>query len=1100
MNLARAKYCSECGHRLARLGFSARPPSFGAASQRTQFDALAERRQMTVMLYDLVSSTSVASSLDPEDLRDVIGAFHRCVRDEVMRFGGFVARYMGDGGLIYFGYPQAHEDDAERSIHAGLAAIDAVSRLVLFDGYKPQIRIGIATGLVVVGDIVGAGSAPERDIVGQTPNLAARLQAIADPGTLVISSATRRVTGRLFEYLELGPLMLKGFSEPLSAWRVLGVGTAETRFEAQREVGLTPLVGREAEIEELVLCWQRARAGQGHVVALSGDSGIGKSRIAAMLLARLAPEQHTRQRYFCSQHHGSSPFYPSIKQLERAAGIVREDTPVEKLKKLETALIPEPRHDETVSLLADLLSIPVDDRYPKLQLTPARRRERTMEALLSQFELLSQRRPLVAVFEDAHWIDPTSLDLLNRAVERIGKLPILLIVTFRPEFLPSWARGSHITSLTLNPLTQREAILLVEKVAGKGTLPADLVADIVERGDGVPLFLEELTNAVLEAGSGDQAGEALITRVAPRRDAVPATLHAPLMARLDRLGAAAKDVAQIGAALGREFSYDLIANVSQTREAELRAALARLSDAGLVFCRGTPPDSNYTFKHALVQDAAYSTLLRSRRQDLHAAIGRVLEDRFPETVGAQPEIVAQHYTKGGLVDPAIEYWRKAGEHALTRSAITEAIAHLTCGLQLVSSLPCGSERDHAELALQVALGSATRAGKGHSAPETLRVFARARELLGVNSSARERVLVFNGLWGVHLIRGEQTAARDIAAEWLMFASSHGSADALAIGNLMMGASQWAMGDFLEGRKHLEQVLVTQRNNCESLASTGFSLDNRVAALSYLAMVLWQIGYAQQSAVASLQALKEARGNGNAFTLTFALGLRTLLSAGLRADWCQAVTDADQSLAHSAEHGFPLYERWARFYQGAALAESGNPQHGIDIMRGAMASAARINAGATKPVHFGRLAIAYDRLGQPKVGLELLDEAIPTIEKTQERFFEAELYRIRGELLLNIRKKKEGEAALQHALMTARKQQARMWELRSAASLARLWRDQGRANAARDLLAPIFGWFTEGFDTPDLKEAKKLLEELAQMSGQYPLIVPLGQGALQHSEQ
>jgi class 3 adenylate cyclase/enoyl-CoA hydratase/carnithine racemase len=1031
---------------------------------------------MTVMFYDLVGSTTVASSLDPEDLRDIIGAFHRCVRDEAKRFGGFVARYMGDGGLIYFGYPRAHEDDAERSIHASLAVLDAVSRLTLFQGYKPQIRIGIATGLVVVGDIVGEGSSPEQDIVGQTPNLAARLQSIADPGATVISSATRRLVGGLFEYRELGPMLLKGFSESERAWRVLGTGTAETRFEAQQETALTPLVGRELEIDHLVRCWQLARTGRGQVVAVCGEPGIGKSRIAAMFLRQLA-DDHTRLRYLCSQHHRSSPFYPSIKQLERAAGVLRGDTPVEKLKKLEATLIRTPRHHETVALLANLLSVPIDGPYPKLELTPAQRRERTMEALLLQFELLAGQRPVTAIFEDAHWIDPTSLDLLNRAVELIPKLPVLLIVTFRPEFLPSWRMASHVTPLMLNPLTEKEGALVVEHISGKDALSAGLVADIVERADGVPLFLEELTKAVLEAGH--QAGDALIARAPPRGDSIPATLHASLMARLDRLGAPAKKVAQIGASVGREFSYELIANVWRRDDGELEAELTRLSEAALLFCRGTPPDANYAFKHALVQDVAYSTLLRGGRRELHLAIGKVLEDRFPEIVAAQPEVLAQHYTKGELTSRAIEYWRKAGEHALTSSATSEAISHLSCGLELVPSLSCGSERDAAELALQLVLGSAMRAGKGHSAPETLQVFSRARQLLGKNSSSRERLLVLNGLWGVHLIRGEQMQASDIAAECLAFAGSHGSADALALGTLMFGASRWAMGDFLEGKRHLERVLDVQKIGGESASGTRLTLDNRVAALSYLAMVLWQIGYAEQSVAASLRAVQEARGTGNAFTLTFALGLRALLTAGLIADWPRALLDADQSLAHSIEHGFPLYERWARFYQGAGLAECGNPQRGIEIMRDAMASAASINAGATKPVHLGRLAIAHARLGEAELGLDLINEATLIIEKTKERFFEAELYRISGELLVKADKKSEGEARLLQALMTARKQQARMWELRAATSLAEIWHNQGRPDVARDLLAPTFAWFTEGFDTPDVKRAKQLLDELTQ---------------------
>ena len=591
---------------------------------------------MTVMFSDLVGSTALSARMDPEDLREVISAYQKCVAETVQRFGGFVAKFMGDGVLMYFGYPQAHEDDAERAMRAGLELVAAVGDLKT---HAPlQTRVGIATGLVVVGDLIGSGASQEQAIVGETPNLAARLQGVAEPNSVVIAESTRKLIGNLFELEDLGAQDLKGISGRVRAWAALRASSVESRFEALHTSGLTALVGREEELELLLRRWSKVEAGQGQVVLLSGEAGIGKSRLTAALLERLTSEALTRLRYFCSPQHADSAFYPIIRQMERAAGIAHDDALPTKLDKLDAMLAQSSTSTHDAALFAEMLSLPNDGRYPPLDLDPQRRRQRTLEALNLQREVLSWSNPVLMIVEDIHWSDPTSLEAFGRAVDRVASHRVLLLVTFRPEFEPPWTGRPYVTFVAINRLGDRDIAAMIDGVTGNKLIPSNIRRDIIERTDGIPLFVEEMTKAVLEAES-QGAAEHLAAAVPSPALAVPASLHASLMARLDRLGPA-KEVAQIGAAVGREFSHALLAAVIPKPEADLRSALDRLIDAGLLFRQGVPPHATYLFKHALVQDAAYGTLLREPRRVLHARIAETLEGRFAD-----------------IVEVSLNYWR-----------------------------------------------------------------------------------------------------------------------------------------------------------------------------------------------------------------------------------------------------------------------------------------------------------------------------------------------------------------------------------------------------------------------------------------------------------
>jgi len=1032
----------------------------------------AERRQVTVMFSDLVGSTALSARMDPEDLREVISAYQKCVAETVRHFGGFVAKYMGDGVLVYFGYPQAHEDDAERAVRGGLELIAAVAGLATRTPL--QTRVGIATGLVVVGDLVGSGEAQERGIVGETPNLAARLQGIAEPNMVVIAEETRKLLGNLFELEDLGPKDLKGIAGPVRAWAALRPSSAEGRFEALHGSVLTALVGREEELELLLRRWSKAKTGEGQVVLLSGEAGIGKSRLTAALMERIATEPHTRLRYFCSPQHTDSAFYPIIGQMERAAGFAHEDTAQTKLDKLDALLAQGFTPPQDAALFAEMLSLPNDGRYPTLELAPQQRRQKTLEALTAQMEALSRQRPVLMIFEDAHWADPTSLEAFGRTVDRLRTLGVLLIVTYRPEFEPPWIGRPYVTAITLNRLGERQIAAIIDGVIGNKALPGSIRQDIIERTDGIPLFVEELTKAVLEAES-DSGARQIAAAVPSPALAVPSSLHASLMARLDRLGRA-KEVAQIGAAIGREFSHALLEEVAGKPEAELASALERLIAAGLLFRQGVPPHATYLFKHALVLETAYSSLLRGARRELHGRIADTLVSIFPDQAAAAPELIAKHLEGAERPVEAIERWQEAGDRAMRRSATIEALAHFGRALQLVISLPETRLRSERELAILLRLGLASQVANGPASPQTAEYYGRAVELSRALAEPRQEFMAAWGLWLHFNVQGLSKKALRHADRLLDLARDLHDADLELEGHHAHIPVFWMMGDLEALRGATLEVMhrYDPSKHSES-AHTYVGHDSLVCARSFHSIALWALGFPAQAYEAARRAINDARHVNHPFTLAHGLSQAAITFQLLR-DRDACLGAAEEAIAVAERNGFPWPLAFGRFCQGWVRCIDGNTDTGI----AAMLDAAKHPSMANRRSYLlGIIASVQIAGGHLDAAVSSLEGALTTSRTLGIAFYDAEISRLQGRCLLT-EGKARGETAEERyklALDLARKQGARSFEVRSATDLARLWRDQGKPQQARELLAPVYGWFTEGFDTLDLKEAKALLDEL-----------------------
>jgi class 3 adenylate cyclase/predicted ATPase len=1053
-------------------------PAFAAPAP----DALVpSRRQLTVLFCALVDSTALAGQLDPEDWHALVLAYQGTCAEVIQCFDGYIAQYLRDGLLVYFGYPHAQEDAAQRAIRSGLGIVDAMgtlhTRLAGDHGVRLAVRLGIHTGLVMVGAMGGAGR-QEQLAFGETPNVAAWLQSLAGPNQVVLSARTQRLMGGEFAYEDLGVRALPGGSEPLRVYGVRGECSVESRFEAATVAGHTPLVGRDEEIGLLLRRWEQAKEGEGQVVLLAGEPGIGKSRLAQTLHERIADEPHLRVQYQCLPYYTNSAFSPILRQLERAARFLREDTPAQKLDKLEALLVPSPASiSEIAPLLAAPLALPPGDRYPPLTLSPQRQKERTLEALVDQFVERSRQQPVVCIFEDAHWSDPSSLELLDLLVYRVPALRVLVVITYRPEFAPRWGGYAHVTTHTLNRLTHREGAALVAAVTGGKALPPDVLEQIVAKTDGVPLFVEELTKTVLESNLLVDQGDhyALAGSLPPL--AVPATLQDALLARLDRL-AAVKDVAQIGAVLGREFAYDLLAAVSLLRDEALQDALDQLVNAGLLFRRGTPPEASYRFKHALVQDAAYASLLKSMRQQLHQRIAQVLEARFLDTAETQPELLAYHYTEAELTEQAIPYWHRAGQQAMQRSANLEAVQHLTRGLMLLATLPDSSTRAQQELDLQMALGPALMTTKGLGALEVEQTYARARELCHQVGETPQLFPTMRGLCWFYYARGVLPTARELGEQLFRLAQREAAPTPLLETHEALGGTLFFLGEYTAARIHLEQgVALTDPEEQRALALS-HGVAPGVRCLVMAANTLWCLGYPAQAVRWSQEALALAQGLAHPFSLAAAQYYATFLHHRRReAPAVQAQVEALLTLATA--QGFPLYVGLGTCYRGWTLAMQGQGEAGLAQLYHAMAIVLATGQTLARPLCLVLLAEAAGYAGQVTEGLRLLAEALVAFEASGRGDLLAEAYRLQGVFLLRqtVPEAAQAEACFQQALTIARRQQAKSWELRAATSLSRLWQQQGKCQEAHALLAPIYGWFTEGFDTADLQEAKTLLEEL-----------------------
>jgi class 3 adenylate cyclase/tetratricopeptide (TPR) repeat protein len=1035
-----------------------------------------ERRQLTVMFCDIVGYMDLSQRLDPEELKGVLGDYRKACTQVVVKYDGYVAQYLGDGLMVYFGWPDAHENDAERCALSALDIVQAVKGLAV--ARRLAVHIGIATGPVVVGPAKD-GDGADGLAVGETPNVAARLQGLAGVDQVVIGSTTRRLVNNRFEVTDLGEHPLKGIVKPVQAWRVECVRRTEDRFDAAHGGALlTELVGREEEMALLSRHWERACSGNGQVVLLSGEPGIGKSRLAQVLRERVKSQLHKTLRYQCSPFHLNSALHPIIEQIEIAAGFGREDSPDQKLDKLEGMLVgSEEQRSEAAPLLAALLSLPTDG-YPPLGLSPRRQKEKTFEVLIEQIKELSRREPLLIVYEDAHWIDPTSQEVLDITVQELHTLRALMVITHRPEYTAHWDEYGHVTAIGLKGLPQRVGTELVAKVTQGKALPPEVVDRIVAQADGVPLHIEELTKSVLESGLLRDDGDRYTLLEPLPAMVIPTTLIALLNERLGRR-AGVRELAQIGACIGREFSHELLAAVSPYESGEFEAELQQLTGTGLVFRRGTRPDVTYTFKHALVQDAAYDSLLKSKRQQLHAQIARALETAFPDRVAVEPALLAHHHTQAGHVAEAVPLWQKAGALAVQKVNLQEALAHLGQGLALIKLLPPSPERDDLEFSLREPFVVASTGLRGWAAPEVAANEAAILELANHRRKSQSLLLGLWGMWSNTITSGRIEESLTWAERLLAEGIEADDHDMRIFGRNNVAISRFYLGHLVTAREQCEQLLseydLKQAHRWMRLTS----LDPRTFVESWSSQWTWMLGYPDRAVLLNDQKDAHARQLGNAFNLGFALTLGAYVFDYRREPdrLLEHVNEADrlareQSIPFLSTVQIPLADGLARLRSGRLSEAIASLRQGIEDWN---ARGGHIRIPYVKSALAEALALQGN-----------LDEALTLIEKCleqaarpgwRERSHLAEVLRLKGWMLMRRGLREAAEASLREAIDWAREQHAKSWELRGATTLAELLCERGERDAARDLLSPIYGWFTEGFETHDLKAARTLLDEL-----------------------
>ncbi len=1056
---------------IAGLAAPASPADTASAGISSGPRGEAQRRQLTVMFCDLVGSTALSGQLDPEEMRDVILSYQNAVTGAVTGFEGHIAKYMGDGVLAYFGFPAAHEDDAERAARAGLSIVQGMRGMRTPRGEPLMVRVGIATGLVVVGDLIGEGAAQEEAVVGETPNLAARLQGVAEPGQVVVAESTRWLLGDLFELHDLGQQGLKGIAEPVTAFAILAERAVESRFDARQRGKLGAIVGRDQELSLLEERWRQAKSGEGQMVLLSGEAGIGKSRITRGLIDAVSDDEHITIRYQCSPYHTDSALYPTIQQLTRAAGFTQDDTVDTKLDKLESLLgkaVSDPADDAPI--IASLLGLEGEPRYGALALTPHQLRMRMLQVLSDQLIGLASKLPVLFVVEDAHWVDPTTLEFLDQCLDRIAGARILTLVTARPVFQHRFGGHPIVTRLALNRLGREQTVAIVAKFTGGKKLPPELLAEIAAKTDGIPLFVEELTKTVLESGALRETDEAYVLDQPLATLAIPTSLHDSLMARLDRMQPV-KEVAQTAACIGREFDYGLMLAVLPPADA-LDQALERLTAAELIFRRGVPPDARYMFKHALVRDAAYGSLLKSMRQTLHARILAALEE-----AEALPEILALHAAEAGLTERAIELYRLAGEQALTRPAFAEAIAHFRRAIALIKNANEGRERQERELALQVQLGQALLGGVGYGAAETSTAFRRAREMVDALGETPLRFPVYYGNWVGHYVRAELPDALQLAHEMVETAGRHDDDGAILVAHRVLGTSEMMMGKFGVARGNLERGFERYDPDKHRALASRFGQEPGVTLHSYAALTLWGLGYPEQARGHAASALAIARELQHPLTLAYALGHGAIL-AHVIGDHGLSGALTDENMENSVEGGIRLWEALSLGVKASSLNAAGDYAGALASLDQGLPMLEETGTVLYRPLILSFRLEALVALGRYDEAATVLREIDRRVETTAERWNESDIRRIDGDLRLAHGATDGAEQAYRQALEIARQQHAKSFELRAAAALARLWADRGERQQAHDLLAPILGWFTEGFDLRDLTEATALLDALS----------------------
>jgi class 3 adenylate cyclase/tetratricopeptide (TPR) repeat protein len=1044
--------------------------------------AEAERRQLTVMFCDLVGSTDLSQRLDAEELREVVRAYQESASAVIERYEGHVAQYLGDGLLVYFGYPQAHEDDAERAVRAGREILTALG--TLNETLEPQhgvrlaARVGIHTGTVVVGEM-GGGAKSETLALGDTTNIAARLEGTAEADSVLISGATLRLVPGIFATKDLGTPMLKGIADPIRAYAVLQATGVRSRLDVDPSK-LTPLVGRDQEVGLLLERWEQVGEGEGQTVLLSGDAGLGKSRLLQAFRERLSETPHGWLECRCSPYTQGSAFHPLIELMEQGLGIQAGDDPETKLARLEAGVAAAGLSvPEVVPLLAPLLSLSLPDRYPPLQFSPELQRKKTIEALVAWTFGLAESQPVVLLVEDLHWCDASTVELLGWLLEQSPTVKVLTLLSFRPDFEPPWPARSHITPLAVKRLSRRQATNLIGGMTRDVLLPGAVVERVVERADGVPLFVEELTKMVLESDLVEER-EGRYELTGPIAEvAIPTTLQDSLMARLDRLDEG-KAVAQLAATLGREFSYELLRSVSLEEEPRVRNGLAQLVDAELLYQRGALPEALFSFKHALIQETAYQSLLRSVRQQYHARIAKVLDEQFPDRAWSEPEVVARHYDEAGLAEPAIAHYRWAGQRAMERTANEEAIGHLRRALDLLATLPACRDRDQRELGLQMAIGTPLGAARGLAHRDCQAAYERARQLADQIGDAPELPRVLAGLCLSYFTKGEGAIARELAEQSLSAAERMGDPSDLSYAHVVVGVSLYSHGEFSGARQHLEQTSrLDDASPRVSFVDAGTVVDLGAGARSFRAFCHWALGQPDRARALSREAALLAQRRKDVNSEALSLLNESELHA-LRREFALTRERAEEVISLSEKVGFPLYSGVGRIHRGWAVARLGEGEQGVAEMQQGVAEAARIGTGWGAPKVLAMYAEAFWTVGRHDKALGALETGVALAEQQAEYRWNAELRRLRGEILLDQGegRAEEAEGLFHEALEIARRQEAKGWELRAATSLARLWQRQGKRAEARDLLQPVYAWFTEGFDTQDLKDAKALLAELA----------------------